>query len=222
MFEHIHILTTKLWINFGSAQIGETSNTVRDFGHTKEDGIVGKEGTIGSYQCYAEWGHANGEIPCDGSVLPVHHYHGTSITPDQGSWLHHSDWLQDNQSYVDDDMVPGGTGMFGHFAIHMPNWHDTTSMDDLRGADITDHSVAGSIELIPGNTCPSHKTCTGHTVHTNSEYLNNDTDNNSYWGVNGHNGAGDLSGRHDAAYFSGGGGSALTPFETVTAVNLQG
>jgi hypothetical protein len=43
---------------------------------------------------WAAWGHAGGAIPCDGSVLPVHHYHGYSITPDQGDWLHHSDWLQ--------------------------------------------------------------------------------------------------------------------------------
>jgi hypothetical protein len=222
MFEHIHLLTTKLWINFGDAQIGETSNTVRDFGHTKEDNVVGKEGTIGNYQCWAAWGHAGGAIPCDGSVLPVHHYHGYSITPDQGDWLHHSDWLQDNQSYVNDDMVSNGTGMFGHFAIHMPHWDDTTEMDAIRGADITNHLVAGSMEMIPGNTCPGHKTCTGHTVHTNSEYVNNDTDNDRYWGVNGKNGAGDLSGKHDAAYFSGGGGAAMNAFDSVTAVNLQG
>ena len=35
---------------------------------------------------------------------------------------------------------------FGHFAIHMPHWDDTTEMDAIRGADITNHLVAGSME----------------------------------------------------------------------------
>ena len=34
----------------------------------------------------------------------------------------------------------------------------------------------------------------GHTVHTATDYNNNDTDNHGYWGVSGKNGAGDLSG----------------------------
>ena len=65
---------------------------------------------------------------------------------------------------------------------------------DLRLAECTLTPWSALSLVIPGNTCPGHKTCTGHTVHTNSEYVNNDTDNDRYWGVNGKNGAGDLSG----------------------------
>jgi len=46
---------------------------------------------------------------------------------------------------------------------------------------------------ILGNTA-ANNVRGGHTVHTVSDYNNNDTDNHGYWGVNGANGAGDLSG----------------------------
>ena len=32
------------------------------------------------------------------------------------------------------------------------DWVDTTAMDNLRGADITDHTIAGSVEAISANT----------------------------------------------------------------------
>lgn len=49
------------------------------------------------------------------------------------------------------------------------------------------------MSVIAGNT-PANNVRGGHTVHTASDYDNNDTDNHYYWGVNGHNGAGDLAG----------------------------
>ena len=107
-----------------SSQIGESSNTVRDFGHTKVDGITGKEGTISTVYCVD--GSEN-PVDCvtgaDGTLQAPDgaHTHGSSTTPDQGGWFNHSDWMQDDQM-ASDDFVSGGTGMYGHFAIHTPYW----------------------------------------------------------------------------------------------------
>ena len=42
---------------------------------------------------------------------------------------------------------------------------DTTAMDNLRGADITDSTVAGSTETIAANTTATNVRG-GHSVHT--------------------------------------------------------
>ncbi|EKX39845.1 hypothetical protein GUITHDRAFT_114095 [Guillardia theta CCMP2712] len=66
----------------------------------------------------------------------------------------------DNSSYS----MNSGTdqGMFNDYASINTYWADTTAMDNIRGADITDHSIAGSAETI-GTSFTS-----GHTVHTAS------------------------------------------------------
>ena len=52
-------------------------------------------------------------------------------------------------------------------------WSDTTAMDNLRAADITATSVAGSLETIGANTTPTNVRG-GHSVHTASgEAINN-------------------------------------------------
>ena len=43
-------------------------------------------------------------------------------------------------------------------------WSDTTAMDNLRGADITDDTVAGSLETIGANTT-ANNVRGGHSVH---------------------------------------------------------
>ncbi|EKX39846.1 hypothetical protein GUITHDRAFT_114096 [Guillardia theta CCMP2712] len=66
----------------------------------------------------------------------------------------------DNSSY---SMNSGANqGMYNNYASINTYWADTTGMDNLRGADITDHSIAGSAETI-GTSFTS-----GHTVHTAS------------------------------------------------------
>ena len=44
-------------------------------------------------------------------------------------------------------------------------WSDTTAMDNLRAADITDDTVAGSLETIGANTA-ANNVRGGHSVHT--------------------------------------------------------
>jgi hypothetical protein len=44
-------------------------------------------------------------------------------------------------------------------------WSDTTAMDNLRAADITDDTVAGSLETIGANNYTTNVRG-GHTVHT--------------------------------------------------------
>ena len=43
-------------------------------------------------------------------------------------------------------------------------WSDTTAMDNLRAADITDDTVAGSLETIGANTA-ANNVRGGHSVH---------------------------------------------------------
>mmetsp|Transcript_23357 Transcript_23357/g.46889 ORF Transcript_23357/g.46889 Transcript_23357/m.46889 type:complete len:107 (+) Transcript_23357:122-442(+) len=65
-------------------------------------------------------------------------------------------FLADNANYT---TMTGGVGMYNDYAAIKAYWADTTDMDNLRGADITDHSVAGSVEDV---------TRGGSTVHTPS------------------------------------------------------
>ncbi len=71
-------------------------------------------------------------------------------------------FLADNQTTGGVPMT-GGVGMFNDYVGMHSFWSDTTDMDNLRGADITDHSVAGSIEDV---------TRGGSTVHTASGVAN--------------------------------------------------
>ena len=45
-------------------------------------------------------------------------------------------------------LVGSNQGMYSNFSSINAYWSDTTAMDNLRAADITDSSVAGSIEVI--------------------------------------------------------------------------
>ena len=56
-------------------------------------------------------------------------------------------------------------GMFTSGSAINNYWSDTTAMDDLRAADITDSTVAGSLETIGTNTT-ANNVRGGHTVHT--------------------------------------------------------
>ena len=49
-------------------------------------------------------------------------------------------------------------------------WSDTTLMDNLRAADITATSIAGSTETIAANTAATNVRG-GHTVHTASSEI---------------------------------------------------
>jgi len=76
------------------------------------------------------------------------------------------EWLADDETGVaqnghplyDSNATQGG--MYGPWQI-WATWCDTTNMDNLRTADITDPTVAGSIETI--NTAP------GHTKHMGTD-----------------------------------------------------
>jgi len=73
------------------------------------------------------------------------------------------DFLVDDQV---EPMIGSNQGMYNDYSSVRTNWWDTTNMDNLRGADITDHSVAGTLEAIPLNT-PANR-ASGHSVHTPS------------------------------------------------------
>ena len=76
-------------------------------------------------------------------------------------------WLVDNVpmhvKVADFSMSSSDQGMFNDYAAIHTTWADTTAMDNIRGADITDSSVAGSLEATMGTDRTA-----GHTVHTPS------------------------------------------------------
>ncbi len=76
-------------------------------------------------------------------------------------------WLSDSNSTVTFDMTGSDQGMFNSYAAISAEWADTTAMDNLRAADITDTSVAGSLETIGANTVATNVRG-GHSVHTAS------------------------------------------------------
>jgi len=73
-------------------------------------------------------------------------------------------WLQDDQVKP---MIGSDQGMYNGYAAIKVNWADTTNMDNIRAADITDSAVAGSWESIAANTI-ANNVRGGHTVHTDS------------------------------------------------------
>ncbi|EKX48182.1 hypothetical protein GUITHDRAFT_106261 [Guillardia theta CCMP2712] len=76
-------------------------------------------------------------------------------------------WLADSESAVTFSMSGSNQGAYNNYAAINTFWSDTTAMDNLRGADITDHSIAGSFETIGANTA-ANNVRGGHTVHTAS------------------------------------------------------
>jgi hypothetical protein len=78
------------------------------------------------------------------------------------SWL--ADSIQGQTSY---SMSGSDQGMWNSYAAISAYWSDTTAMDNLRGADITATSVAGSTETIATNTA-ANNVRGGHTVHTST------------------------------------------------------
>jgi hypothetical protein len=73
-------------------------------------------------------------------------------------------WLADSNSTVTYDMGTTTQGMWSSGTGINAYWSDTTAMDNLRAADITATSVAGSLETIGGNTTATNVRG-GHTVH---------------------------------------------------------
>jgi len=73
-------------------------------------------------------------------------------------------FLADSNSTVSYDMATSNQGMFSSGSAINNYWSDTTAMDNLRAADITDSSVAGSIESIGGNSVATNVRG-GHSVH---------------------------------------------------------
>merc|ERR1712216_1042128 len=73
-------------------------------------------------------------------------------------------WLNDNMHNA--DMDGSDQGMYNGYASTRAYWHDTTYMDNLRTADITDHSVAGSLEDPIQDNTPANNVRGGHSIHT--------------------------------------------------------
>ena len=77
-------------------------------------------------------------------------------------------WLADSiQGTTSLAMTGSDQGMFNSYAAISAYWSDTTAMDNLRAADITDSSVAGSTETIAANDATTNVRG-GHSVHTAS------------------------------------------------------
>ena len=76
-------------------------------------------------------------------------------------------WLDDSNSTTVFAMTGSDQGAYNSYAAISAEWADTTAMDNLRAADITDTSVAGSLETIGANTVATNVRG-GHSVHTAS------------------------------------------------------
>merc|ERR1711998_662593 len=76
-------------------------------------------------------------------------------------------FLADSNSTVTYAMTGSDQGMFSSGSAINNYWSDTTAMDDIRAADITDSTVAGSLETIGANTA-ANNVRGGHSVHTAS------------------------------------------------------
>jgi len=79
-------------------------------------------------------------------------------------------WLSDSNSTVSYAMTGSDQGMFSSSSAINNYWSDTTLMDNLRAADITATSIAGSTETIAANTAATNVRG-GHTVHTASSEI---------------------------------------------------
>ena len=76
--------------------------------------------------------------------------------------------MADSNSTVTLDMGTAQQGMWSSGSGINAYWADTTAMANLRAADITATSVAGSLETIGGNTVATNVRG-GHTVHIASD-----------------------------------------------------
>ena len=76
-------------------------------------------------------------------------------------------WLGDDKTGGLSNMATSDQGMYNSYAAISAYWSDTTAMDNLRAADITSSTVAGSTETIGANTAATNVRG-GHTVHTSS------------------------------------------------------
>ena len=77
-------------------------------------------------------------------------------------------WLADSiQGLTTYNMATSDQGMFTSGSAINNYWSDTTAMDNLRAADITSSTVAGSTETIADNTA-ANNVRGGHSVHTAS------------------------------------------------------
>ena len=93
----------------------------------------------------------------------------------------HENWLVDDvmSAATTYSMTGSDQGMFNNYAAIAACWYDTTNMDNLRGADITDHSIAGSLETIGLNNDPLRNNA-GHSVHTPSGFDCHDAGTGGY------------------------------------------
>ena len=64
-------------------------------------------------------------------------------------------------------LLGSNQGMYSSYSTINAFWSDTTAMDNLRGADITNSSIAGSTETIGYNT-QANEVRGGHSVHSKS------------------------------------------------------
>ncbi|EKX54829.1 hypothetical protein GUITHDRAFT_99480 [Guillardia theta CCMP2712] len=76
-------------------------------------------------------------------------------------------WLSDSNSTVSYSMTGSNQGMFTNGSAINARWWDTTNMDNIRGADITNHSIAGTTESINNNTA-ANNVRGGHSIHQNT------------------------------------------------------
>jgi hypothetical protein len=74
-------------------------------------------------------------------------------------------FLADSNSTVTYAMTGSDQGMFTSGSAINNFWADTTVMDNIRGGDITDSTIAGSLETIGANTT-ANNVRGGHSVHT--------------------------------------------------------
>ena len=108
-----------------------------------------------------------GTNSCGVGVLPVASggllFGATSITATNVA----EGWLDDSNSTTVYAMTGSDQGMFNSYASISATWADTTAMDNLRAADITATTVAGSLETIADNTAVTNVRG-GHSVHSSS------------------------------------------------------
>jgi hypothetical protein len=108
-----------------------------------------------------------GTNSCGVGVLPVADggllFGATSITSTNVA----EGWLDDSNSTTVYAMTGSDQGMFNSYAAISATWADTTAMDNLRAADITATTVAGSLETIADNTAATNVRG-GHSVHSSS------------------------------------------------------
>ena len=76
-------------------------------------------------------------------------------------------WLDDSNSTTVFAMTGSDQGAYNSYAAISAEWADTTAMDNIRGADITATTVAGSLETIADNTVATNVRG-GHSVNSSS------------------------------------------------------